>query len=114
MLTEPEAADCDKLFANLGSSRPGGVSEALLGLPDTDRMGLAQWASEESWLLTDVDETRRNRERQKESGLSEGRASLRQTGEPREHKYHEIRQSLMLDMTPPSGASVWGLVSMFA
>lgn len=53
ILTEPEVADCDKLFLDLRVPRPlqsGGVREGLLHFPDTDRMGLAQWASEGSSL----------------------------------------------------------------
>lgn len=53
MLTEPEAADCDKLFLELfvpGPEQSGRVREGLLHFLDADRMGLAQWASEGSGL----------------------------------------------------------------
>lgn len=47
MLTEHEAADCDKLFPLLsvpGLQQSGGVRKRLFHISDSDRMGLAQWA----------------------------------------------------------------------
>ncbi len=68
MLTEPEAADWDKLF--LVFSVPGlhpsrGARKGLFQFPDTDRMGLVQWTPDESSLQinqTPAVNTERDRE----------------------------------------------------
>lgn len=98
MLTQPEAADCDELFADLDSSRPGGLVRRCLGF-----LTLTEWG----WLsgprkspgcrLTWTNGVERGGRTL--GFLKAGRASVRWENQGNIEKYHEIRQLLMLVMT---------------
>lgn len=73
MLLVSEDADRDKLFLDLsvsGHQQSRGFRRELSQLPDTDRIGLAQWAPEGSSLHTDQAHTAVSKETSKGSKSS--------------------------------------------